>query len=450
MTRIKQPKVKGIKLSFAPDDRVTSFGGLAVGERVLARLGLGSALERLMPARGGYSLPEVTRAAVAGFLSGASGTFVTEVVRQDPALLALCGLEKAPEEATFWRACESAGAALGAYAQVTSLVARRAVERSPRSALVSGQGFVPVFVDGTLLEGSARREGTKVLEGKGTGLMWTVAFVGPYPAAQRLCGPGEGEATAARGLLREVAGQVLEGAGLRERALVLMDSLHGNGPTLDVLEELGLEYVVGARGLASAEAVLEQQPEQVWTPTPEHERRGGGIEQAAVCVAAIECQGWSRPRTLVGRRWKKKGEFVWRYSAVMTSLEPGDARVRAHGPGGYARALWALYDTKGGCENHFKNLLSDLSLHHPPCQQWQRNAGFYAIALLAGLAGVAIEVLTGAPSRTRTRLATLRRWLFAVPARITCSGRQATAHILGLSECWRSWLGERFHRAARC
>ncbi len=456
MTGYKQQKVKSIKLSFAPDERVTSFGGLAVAERLLLRLGLRNLLEKALPARGGYTLTEITAAALSGFLSGAAGTFVTEAVRHDPALLSLTGLSKAPEEVTFWRATQSAGApeALGAYADSTATLARRAIERSPRIALVERDGFVPVFVDGTLLEGSTRREGTKDLtkSGKGKGLVWTAAFVGPYPAAQRLCGAGEGEGeqTAARELIRRVDQQILGKTGLRDRALVLMDSLHGNGPTLDVLEELGLDYVVGSRNLVRAEQVLEQQPDCQWTPTPEYDEKHPGIEESAVCVAKIRCESWAENRTLIGRRWRKKGQLLWEYSSVITNLKLADERLRAENLGDFAREIWALYNRKGACENHFKNFLTDLRLHHPPCQEWQRNAGFYAIAFLAGLACVAIDVLTSAPSRKRRRIATLRRWLFAVPARITCHGRRAEATVLGLTQWWRSWIEERFHRAARC
>lgn len=48
---------------------------------------------------------------------------------------------------------------------------RELLKRAPRRALLR-DGFLPVFGDGTLLEGSRRREGTKYLEGKGEGLMW--------------------------------------------------------------------------------------------------------------------------------------------------------------------------------------------------------------------------------------------------------------------------------------
>lgn len=450
---MKQQAVKRIKLEFAPGEPVTSFGGMAVSNRLSGRLGVEWLLEKNLPYRGGYGLKDVVKSAVVGLLTGARGTFATEVVRQDPALLKLCGLARAPEEATFWRALADAGseAALAGLEATGLTLGRRALLRAPASSVVSG-GFLEVFVDGTLLEGSPRREGTKRLGEKGEGLMWTVGFAGPFPVAQRLAasGEGEGEQTHAREVLRRIDKKVLRPSGMRGKALVLMDSLHGNGPTLDVIEECKLSYVVGAGGLKSVETVLAGQPECQWTPTQEYDK-ARGVEDSAVCTAWIQCEDWEKKRLIAGRRWRRKGEMLWNYTAVLTNLSREDKRLGAMDkPGAFARKVWKLYDRKGGCENHFKNLLTDLGLHHPPCQQWRRNAGFYAIGALTGLLAVAFDVLTGKPSKERRRLATLRRWVLAVPARIALHGRTATATILGLSDRWRAWLEDRFQRAARC
>lgn len=454
MTNNKQSTVKRIKLGFSPDEAVTSFGGLALPKRLMLRLGFDSLLARHLPARKGYTLPEITVAALAGLLSGAQGTVATEAVRHDGALRKLFGLRRAPEEATFWRSLGDAGAplALAGYSAIAMTLANRALAASPRLAMMDS-GFVPVFIDGSVLEGSAKREGTKFIENKGHGLMWTVAFVGPYPVAQRLAasGEGEGEATHARELLRALTKDILIPTKLQKDELVLMDSLHGNGPTLNILEELDLKYIIGAGGLKAAEVTLAEQPESQWTATPEFDEKRSGIAESAVCVATVECEGWSNKRTIVGRRWKKHGEFIWNYSAVLTNLEESDERLSIDNrSGSFARKIWSLYNRKGACENHFKSLLSDLGLHHPPCQSWQRNAGYYAMAMLAGLLAIACDVLTSKPSRTRRRIATLRRWLFAVPARVAIHGRCASATILGLSKWWCEWIEDRFHRASRC
>ncbi|MCC5877786.1 MAG: transposase [Candidatus Sumerlaeia bacterium] len=454
MTKTKQQRVKRIKLDFAPHESVTSFGGFAVIKRLILRLGIDGLLEKHLPTRRGYSLPEIACSAVAGLLSGARGTVATEAVRHDPALRRLLGLSGSPEEATFWRSLGDAGApkALAGFDDIYGKVARRAILRSSRTALFD-HGFVPVFIDGTLLEGSERREGTKVLKEKGKGLLWTAGFVGPFPCAQRLAakGKGEGEVTHARQLLERIDHDILLPTGLKKDALVLMDSLHGNGPTLDLIEERGLDFIIGARGLSRVQDVLSEQHESQWTPSPEYDAKHPGIEESAVCVASVHCEDWKHKRMIIGRRWRKKGEFVWNYTAVLTSLREDDPRLGAcENHGKFAKKIWNLYNRKGAHENHFKNLLADLGLHHPPCQEWIRNAGFYAIGLLGGLIGMTCDVLTSKPSKARRRLATLRRWLLAVPARVTCHGRTAVATVLGLSDWWRSWSADRFARAARC
>jgi hypothetical protein len=320
-------------------------------------------------------------------------------------------------------------------------------------ASLGPEGFASVFVDGTLLEGSARREGTKVLADKGTGLMWTVCFVGPVPVASRLCPAGEGEATAARALLAKATREVLEPAGLRERALVLADALHGSGPTLSALEELSLHYVVGVSGLVRAAQVLDEQPESQWTATPAFDRRRG-VENARVCVAQIQCEDWARPRTLVARRWNVPGDLFPHEIAVVTDLTAEHPQVKALMESrklSFAEAILLLYDRKGACETYFKGMLSDLGLHHPPCQQWGRNAAFYAIGTLAGMLSAFTALAKAAAcGGAMPTIATLRRQLWAVPAAIARHARNVGVRILGLDKAWRRELDLTWLRIARC
>ncbi len=80
-TKNQQHSAKAIKLDFAPGESVTSFGGLAVAARVFGRLGLRALLEKRLPHRRGYRLPQIATAALAGMLTGAQGTVATEAVR---------------------------------------------------------------------------------------------------------------------------------------------------------------------------------------------------------------------------------------------------------------------------------------------------------------------------------------------------------------------------------
>ncbi len=519
MTKFKQQSVKAINLDFAPDAKVTSFGGIAPIMRLMSRMGVTSSLRRLMPKRlGSYSFSGVISASIVGLLSGAFGTATTLSLREDPALLDLAGLKGgAPTEATFWRVLGNLGGeakaprpvslfsehydlafgealvaatttvvltaemplspalakplnpatkttvspslnlvvrvpvALAALEAVTLKAAARMIAASPKMALFD-RGFVPVFIDGSLLEGSQRREGSKAIPKKGEGLLYTAAFVGPYPVLGELASEGTGETSALRRLLPRVMSEVVGKTGLRDKALVLADSLHGNGPTLDVVEKQRVAYIIGANALEASKSVLKKQPESQWRETPDYDK-ARGVDDSAVCTASIQCEGWEKPRTLVGRRWKRKGEIFWNFAAVMTNLTSEDPRVQAimkEKGVNFAEAIWLLYNRKGACENHFKNLLTDLGMHHPPCQAWGRNAAYFAIGLLSGLLAVGVDVLGNPPGKNRQRLSTLRRWLFAAPARITRSGRTITATILGLSEKWRSDIEEIFNRLARC
>jgi len=65
-------------------------------------------------------------------------------------------------------------------------------------------------------------------------------------------------------MLGEVVGQVLKPLKLQRRTLALLDSLHGDGPTLDLIEELGVHYIIGANKLAVTAAELSDQPDSAW------------------------------------------------------------------------------------------------------------------------------------------------------------------------------------------
>jgi hypothetical protein len=402
-----------------------------------------------------------------GLLSGAQGTFATQGLRRDAALLKLLSLEGAPEEATVWRALDRLGDLQNdpeMLPRVQSIAARRTLEKMSRSELRI-EGFVPVFADGTLLEGSRRREGTKTLGDKGTGLLWSMVFVGPVPAAQRLAGEAEGEQAGVRAMLGPVRDRVLAPLRLTRSALVLLDSLHGDEPTLAAIEAMRLHYVVGANKLKSTDRTLAELSEAAWESTGADAARGWS--ESAVCAGWLQCESWPAKRLLVGRRWKHEGEMIWNFSGVVTSLRERDVRAMLDRGLSLARAVWRLYDAKAGMETLYSNALSDLGLHHPPCREHRRNSGFYAVGALALTLATAVDVIGGAsdergcrarrdgqprrrPTPMRMRLWRLRRELFALPARIVRHAREMNVRLLGLSEASRRVFEHYWDRILRC
>jgi hypothetical protein len=467
VTGLKQQAIKGFKVDFA-DEPVTAWGGMVLAERLAARLGLWKALVAELPAmkRSHYRTLDSIKAVVAGLLSGGQGTFAAEGVRRDAALLKVLGLEDAPEEVTVWRRCGVWGAEASheALEKTQRLWVRRAMASMKRGDLLT-RGFLMLFGDGSLLEGSRRREGTKTLGDKGTGLMWTTIFAGPMLAAQRLAEAGRGENADLRAMLPDVLKEVVEPLKLEKKALLMMDSLHGDGPTLEEVEKLGLKYVVGANKLAQTARVLAEQPEIAWQASgarPEMK-----WSESAVCGCWIQCEGWPDKRLLVGRRWKREGEFVFQFSGVMTNLTSPDVAHLSADPKALGRIVWELYDAKGGLEVHYKEMLEDLGLHHPPCQELSRNRGFYAVASLAGVLGRAVDLLGGRDAergsaqtkqggaRKRPRPKTMRLWrlrreLLAKPARIRTHARQVHVTVLGLDPGGRERFEKFWSGVSRC
>ena len=135
---------------------------------------------------------------------------------------------------------------LRAMHRIISYTAYRVLKRVEPEDIQINHGFIPLFGDGTLLEGSRHREGTKYVKDKGLGLMWGAWMLGPMVVSQHLCADGEGEQSALMESLDDVLSRVVNPLHWRSRALVMMDSLHGDEPTLERMERERLRYVIGA------------------------------------------------------------------------------------------------------------------------------------------------------------------------------------------------------------
>jgi len=111
--------------------------------------------------------------------------------------------------------------------------------------------------------------------------------------------------------------------------------------------------------------------------------------------------------------------------------------------------------------------LRDLGLHHPPCQKYGHNAGFYAVASLAWVLGTAVDAIGGQggdrasatrqdgqprsrPRPSRMRFWRLRRELFALPARIIRHGHVLRVRLLGLGERTHALFDRYWPNLSRC
>jgi len=445
------------------DQQGTSFGGLSLIEKTASRLSVWSfAQKQLPPRRGTYDRLAVTKGAVAGFLSGSRGSALLEAVGRDDALLRDMGIEGLPGEKVFWEDLGRFGTAnvLAALNKTTAYAAKRALSKIEPEDIQIEYGFIPLFGDGTLLEGSLNREGTKYIKEKGNGLMWGTWMFGPMVAGQHLCAEGEGEYRAQGCTRNDVLRLVVDPLGWRSRTLVLMDSLHGDGPTLDWLEEEKLYGIIGGNKLVAVKQRLEELPNAGWLGVPAKQMQKGFVEEQ-VCTVYIQCEGWEKKRRLVGKRFKRDGELMWNYSGVFCNIPPIRLGTREETEMDYLLKVWKLYSLKMGMEDRFKDLLIDLAGHRPPCQKLEKNRGYYALLSLAHNLARAVDLIGGAARRRelrkqgkrttqRMRIATLRRHLFALPGFITVHARKATIRLVGGGAANLKWFEEYWGILARC
>jgi hypothetical protein len=100
------------------------------------------------------------------------------------------------------------------------------------------------------------------------------------------------------------------------------------------------------------------------------------------------------------------GEIIWNHAAVLTNLTQDDFRIANRMRQARARfkeTIWRLYDRKQAMEILWKELLSDLGLHHPPCAKAAVNAVFYGTAALALNLAVGVRLIGLEPEDRRLR-----------------------------------------------
>jgi hypothetical protein len=402
--RKKAKPIRSYEYEFS-EDSVSSFGGLSLTEYLANRLGLWKELQDQVPDRQGkYERIDIIRGAVSGLLSGSRGTASLNDIAEDEAILKLLGIKELPGEKIFWEELERLGKdkVLEALNEALAQWACKLLQRCNEEEWLNPYGFIPVFGDGSLLEGSDRREGTKSIPGKGTGLMWSNWFVGPLMATQHLSAEAEGEQKGLMDKLDLLLKEVIEPLQWRSKSLFLMDSLHGDGPTLDRLEAENLYYVIGANKLQAAQRTLDEMPQWQWQDVPQSERRSDS-DAEQTCVAWVQCASWPQKRLLVGKRFRRKGELIWNTVSVITNLPAVRLQESSQNDPGFARKVWQLYSSKMGMENYFKDVLIDLSGHRVPCNKLLHNRGYYALLSLAYNLSRGVDLIGGQALRKEKR-----------------------------------------------
>ena len=224
----------------------------------------------------------------------------------------------------------------------------------------------------------------------------------------------KGQANTQRGALRfveELLARVRR-AGAGGQILLRADSGFQNKKITARLREQGCEYSIGASMQRHVTAKIAEIPDQDWQPVSDYPDSG-------VCELAETTLGEDR---LIVRRVHLHAQAdqtelftYWRHHAFITNrqeaLHEVDQEHRAH-----AQVELVIRDLKAQALAHF------------PSGDFSANSAWTVIACLAHNLGRWTNLL-GLTDPTPRAAATLRRWLFSLPGRLTTSGRRLTLHL---------------------
>lgn len=477
----KRPR--SVKAKFDPDFDATANGGAVLVEKMLRNLGLRRFVKKYLPSRSKvarYSMEDVVGALLSALLVGGRGLGAVEFMRKDALLSEIFGLaQSAPSAPTTYRVlCELAGleernlgdcyepsapglpaldmlgnerreprlrrlvpetpeaASSERRSDLEHFTAKWAVKcaRATSMAQMKTHDWFVVFGDATDLEvdgncfDAARvgRDGKKILR-------WQTLMLGAIIVAQQLHEGNIDEGLSMPRLLtqgKRVVGEIL---GAHQRVLALLDAAYFERQIVDPLSfENHWDFIVCAnqqRGVLKR--LGEQQPDWAWSESGCDARRGWRRSQ--VSCFTHEPKGWAAPVTIIARRWEKEDEIpgAWHYSFIATRIEPESMPEELNKKYGYCEALWMLYGTKQGHENHYKTALRDLGLHHPPSCRLGVNQAFYALASAAANAAMVLRWRVVERSERGIMLWRLREIYFHIAGRIRRGARSLEVTLSG-------------------
>ncbi|MFY9824334.1 MAG: IS1380 family transposase, partial [Thermoanaerobaculia bacterium] len=245
---------------------------------------------------------------------------------------------------------------------------------------------------------------------------------GYHPLLATRAGTGEvlhararkGAAHSARGALRfceELIARVRR-AGATGEILIRADSAFYSGKVIGCLEAKGCLYSIAVTQHKRIAERIAEIPETAWQPVPDYPETG-------ICELA---ETTYCGRRLIVRRvhlhaQEEQTELFayWRHFAFLTNREEDmhtvDAEHRQH-----AEVELAIRDLK------------DQALAHFPSGSFAANAAWTVIACLAHNMARWVGQL-GLEDETWRTARTIRRWLIALPGRLTRTARRTTLHL---------------------
>jgi hypothetical protein len=359
--------------------------------------------------------------------SGGSTLADAERIGQDAVLLESVGLEKVADQTTLgeWLRAQTPES-VRALCHLNSAFVKEAIAESPARRIRHG-GELEVFFDDTQIEVYGKKiEGARENYNGDLALSWQTLWAGPFLLDEELGGFGEVAACQRelidehRELWEEASNYFYADSGSSEGALLTHTAGAG-------FSRWSVSY---NKWTGPLERVAAEQPQSAWGEAAER----NDVTETYAWVRHMP-EGMDRPQTFAACRWKRADELFWRYAFV--ACEQDATRT--------PRAVFERHRLKGGLEQRFSEVLSDLDLHHPPCLSLMANRAFYALATLTYNILTALKVLELEDEHQGWRVRTIIRHLLTVPATQIAHANRRRLRLCvpaGLLRWWRLFLGQ--------
>lgn len=399
----------GLRIEF-DDERAVSGAGVALVATLAQRLGLESLAGKVVRLRrdrpGAANAGRKVMALIYAMVLGADSIDDADVLRAGRTDRLLGGWTPAPSTlGTFLRAFT-----FGHVRQLDKLLGE-ALERAWKEGAGPGEGRLVVDVDSFVGQVCGRLK-------QGAAYGYT-KLLGYHPILATRADTREalhirlrkGSANTQKGILRfceELVARV-ERAGATGTKLLRADSGFWNTKVFEYLEKMGWQYSIGVRMQKGVREAVEAIGEDAWQAIDYPEQGEAQIAETAY-----------GDRRLIVRRTRLLGPQAelwpdWRYFAFITNRSEEIALVEAEHRE-HAVVEQVIADLK------------DQALAHFPSGRFNANGAWAVLACLAHNL-LRWTQLLGLSDATVRAARTLRRWLIALPGRLTSHARGFTLHL---------------------
>lgn len=410
-------KATRLKLQFVANTDHSIHAGLVAVEAMARRFDLWNKIRKLSSLdprkdkKRGYGPEVIIGQLIYALCSGGGCLSDSEALNDDPLARELFGVSRFADQTQVgeWlreQSEESVAALRQLLHEFVAWVWRRA---SPGRLLHSGQR--EVFFDDTQLEVFGQHfEGAAINYQGDLALSWETLWVGPLLTDSHLGRPGD------------VSDQLLPMLG-RNRSLwkgmnahFYADSGSSAGAYLHAINAEGWHYTVSYnKWTGPLERTAQALPPTAW-------QECGEVHHAFL---RHQPEGRKAPQLFAVSR-RRDGLFDT-YGFVACDDGQKDAAL-----------VGERHHLKGEKEQLFREVLSGLDLHHPPCAALRANQVYYLIAALAYDLMVAIKLLDLNDDCQGWRIKTLMKKLVMLPGQLHQRSRQWVARVL-VPGAWLSW-----------